>query len=178
MRSCANAPTALSTHTGVVAGRYTSISYPSTGVHLTTQNRTIRLALLISALLVLTAACAFPQQKTDSSGGIDGTYYVNGTDSRNIEYGGRLEITPGDGSDTYSMQWIITGSVQTGVGVRHGDVLEAEWSTIEGLVNRDDMDVSHGTVTYTIESDGTLNGIRTTVGETETGTEEAFPVQP
>ncbi|MEA2011193.1 MAG: hypothetical protein U9N78_10860 [Actinomycetota bacterium] len=143
-------------------------------------NRTFRIALLAVALLIATTACAaFPQQGADPTGEIAGTYYVNGIDSREIEYGGRLEITAAaDEPDRFELQWIITGSVQLGTGVLDGDVLEAKWSTVEGLVNREDMDASHGTVTYTIETDGTLNGIRTTAGLTETGTEEAFPVRP
>lgn len=145
---------------------------------MTTLNRTIRLVLLAAAVLVLTAACAFPQQGADPTGDIAGTYYVNGTDSRDIEYGGRLEITPGDEPDHYAMQWIITGSVQIGTGVRDGDVIEAEWSTVEGLVTQEGMDRSFGTVTYTIASDGTLNGVRRTAGLTEVGTEEAFPIRP
>ncbi len=140
--------------------------------------RSIRLALLAATLLVLTAACAFPQQGTDSTEHLEGTYYVNGTDSRDIEYGGRLEITPGNQPDRYAMQWIVTGSVQVGTGVRDGNLLEAEWSTVEGLVTQEGVDRSFGTVTYTITSDGTLNGIRRTAGLTETGTEEAFPVLP
>jgi len=142
-------------------------------------NRTSRLILLAAALLVLASACAaFPQQGADPTGDIVGTYYVNGIDSREIEYGGRLEITPGDESNGYAMQWIITGSVQLGTGVLDGDVLEAKWSTIEGLVTQEGADHSSGTVTYTVASDGTLNGIRTTAGVTEVGTEEAFPVLP
>ena len=137
-----------------------------------------RLALLAAALLILATACAFPQQGADPAGDISGTYYVNGFDSREIEYGGRLEITPGDQPDQYAMQWIITGSVQVGTGIRDGDLLEAEWSTVEGLVTQEGVDHSSGTVTYTITSDGMLDGIRTTAGLTETGTEEAFPVRP
>jgi len=141
-------------------------------------NRVFRLALLAAALLVLATACAFPQQGADPAGNISGTYYVNGIDSREIEYGGRLEITPGDQPDQYAMQWIITGSVQIGTAVLDGDVLEAEWSTVEGLVTQEGVDHSSGTVTYTITSDGMLDGIRTTTGLAETGTEEAFPVRP
>jgi hypothetical protein len=165
-------------HAGAAAGRYTPTSYPWTGVQLNALNRTFRLALLAAALLVLTSACAFPQQGADPAGNIAGTYYVNGTDSREIEYGGRLEITPAEEPNNYAMQWIITGSVQIGTAVLDGDVLEAEWSTVEGLVTQEGADHSSGTVTYTIVSDGTLNGIRTTTGLTETGTEEAFPVRP
>ncbi|MEA3511765.1 MAG: hypothetical protein U9R51_10055 [Actinomycetota bacterium] len=142
-------------------------------------NRTSRLTILAIALLIATTACAaFPQQGADPSGEIVGTYYVNGIDSREIEYGGRLEISAADEPDRYELQWIITGSVQLGTGVLDGDVLDAKWSTIEGLVTQEGVDHSSGTVTYTIASDGTLNGIRTTAGLTETGTEEAFPVKP
>jgi hypothetical protein len=145
---------------------------------LTTFTTAIRLALITVALLIFTTACAFPEQGTASTDQIEGTYYVNGVDGRGIEYGGRLEITPGDGSDHYAMQWIITGSIQIGTGVRDGDVLEAEWSTVEGLVNQEGTDRSYGTVTYTIASDGSLDGTRTIAGQTEVGTEEAFPVKP
>lgn len=145
---------------------------------MTVLKRTTRLVLLVAAVLILTAACAFPQQDSDATGEVTGTYYVNGTDSRDIEYGGRLEITPGDEPDHYAMQWIITGSVQIGTGIRDGDVLEAEWTTVEGLVTQDGVDRSFGTVTYTIAPDGTMNGIRRTSGVSEIGTEEAFPVKP
>ena len=145
---------------------------------MTVLNRTVRLALLAVTLLVLATACAFPQQGTDSTESIEGTYYVNGVDGRGIEYGGRLEITPGDEPDHYAMQWIITGSVQVGTGVRDGDHLEAKWSTIEGLVDQDGTDRSQGTASYTIAEDGTLTGTRTIEGQDEIGTEEAFPVKP
>ncbi len=145
---------------------------------MTVLNRTVRFALLAVGLLVVATACAFPQQGTDSTESIDGTYYVNGVDGRGIEYGGRLEITPGDQPDHYAMQWIITGSVQVGTGVKDGNQLEAKWSTVEGLVNQDGTDRSQGTASYTIASDGTLTGTRTIDGQNEPGTEEAFPVKP
>lgn len=144
---------------------------------MTTLKKKSCLAVLTVVLLVLTTACAFPLQGADETGGIEGTYYVNGIDGRGVEYGGRLEITPGDESNHYDLQWIITGSVQVGTGVRDGDGLDAEWSTIDGLVNQEGTDRSYGTISYTIASDGTLNGIRTIVGQDETGTEEAFPVK-
>ena len=145
---------------------------------MTVLNRIVRLALLTVVLVVLATACAFPQQGTDSTESIEGTYYVNGIDGRGIEYGGRLEITPGDEPDHFAMQWIITGSVQVGTGVRDGDQLEAKWSTVEGLVNQDGTDHSQGTASYTIGEDGTLTGPRAIEGQDEIGTEEAFPVQP
>ena len=139
--------------------------------------RFTRLLFLLATIVLLTAACAFPQQGTDSTDHIEGTYYVNGVDGRGIEYGGRLEITPGDEPNRYAMQWIVTGSVQVGTGIRDGNLLEAEWSTIDGLVSQDGVGRSQGTASYTIASDGTLNGTRTIEGQDEAGTEEAFPVQ-
>ena len=62
--------------------------------------------LIVGAFLLV--GCAFPQQGTDTPGEIGGTYYVNGTDSRGIEYGGQLIVTPMDSSDEFEMQWIIT----------------------------------------------------------------------
>ncbi len=145
---------------------------------MTVLNRAVRFALLAVALLVLATACAFPQQGTESTEDVEGTYYVNGIDGRGVEYGGRLEITQEDEPNHYAMQWIITGSVQIGTGVLDGDQLEAEWSTVEGLVNQDGTDRSQGTASYRIASDGTLTGTRTIEGQDETGTEEAFPVLP
>ncbi|MCL1693381.1 MAG: hypothetical protein M3096_06845 [Actinomycetia bacterium] len=137
-----------------------------------------RLSSLIVALVVIGTACAFPQQGTVSIENLEGSYYVNGTDDMDVEYGGRLEITRGDQPDRYAMQWIITGSVQLGTGVRNGDRLEGTWSTVDGLADRDDTDPPSGTIRYTISSDGTLNGTRTFDGRDTTGTEEAFPVLP
>jgi hypothetical protein len=132
-------------------------------------------AVVVVLLAVLGAGCAaFPQPKTESLHELPGTYYVNGEDPQGVEYGGRLEITQGDAPDTYEMQWIITGSLQTGTAVRDGDRLTAEWATVEGSTPADGP--STGTAEYTIESDGTLRGTRTVDGVDEQGTEEAFPV--
>jgi len=140
--------------------------------------RHTRRLLLSIGLVVLASACAFPVQSTDSGGAVEGTYYVNGTDALGTEYGGRLEITPGDTPGTYAMQWIITGSVQLGEGTRNGSRFEATWSTIEGLVDREDAGLPHGTAAYRIAEDGALYGTKTVAGVDTAGTEEAFPVEP
>ncbi|MEN8235719.1 MAG: hypothetical protein ABFR89_12445 [Actinomycetota bacterium] len=136
-----------------------------------------RLSLLVTVLAVLAAGCAaFPQPKTETLDGIEGTYYVNGTDSLGTEYGGRLEITPGEQPDEYEMQWIISGSIQVGTGVQSDGRVDAVWKTIDGLTDNDGGARSSGTAEYTVEADGTLRGTRTTDGVDGTGTEEAFPV--
>ena len=125
--------------------------------------------LVVGAFLLV--GCVFPQQGTDTPGEIGGTYYVNGTDSRDTEYGGQLIITPMDNTDEFAMQWIITGSVQTGTGEWDGTTLTANWSTIEGF------EPASGTASYTLEDDGTLIGERHMDGYDTTGYEEAFPVR-
>jgi len=126
-------------------------------------------ALAVSAFFLV--GCALPQQGTDTPDEIGGTYYVNGSDSRGREYGGQLIITPTSAADKFAMQWIITGSVQTGTGTWDGTNLDAAWSTTE------DFEPASGTAFYTIQDDGTLIGERTMDGIEGTGYEEAFPVR-
>lgn len=127
-------------------------------------------AVLVTGTFLI-VGCAFPQQGTDTPHKIGGTYYVNGTDSRGTEYGGQLIITPTDSTDEFAMQWIITGSVQTGTGTWDGTTLDATWSTIE------DFEPASGTASYTLEDDGILIGERHMVGYEDAGYEEAFPVR-
>ena len=127
-----------------------------------------KVAALLAGLL-LVAGCAFPQQGTDTPDEVGGTYYVNGTDALEQEYGGQLIITPNDGS--YEMQWIITGVIQTGVGDFDGRMLEGNWRTIEP----DTMQTA-GTFSFELQDDGSLIGARTTEGWDTEGYEEAFPV--
>lgn len=122
-------------------------------------------------LSLLLVGCAFPQQGTDTPDEIGGTYYVNGTDSRGSEYGGQLVITQLDTTTDYEMQWIITGNVQTGTGIWNGSTLNASWNTIEGF------EPARGTVSYTLEDDGSLVGVRHMDGIDGVGYEEAFPVR-
>ncbi|MGI9529612.1 MAG: hypothetical protein ACR2NG_07870 [Acidimicrobiia bacterium] len=127
----------------------------------------------IAALLMLTLAlqaCAFVDNASEASDGIEGTYYVNGVDPGGRDYGGQLIITK-TASNTYDMDWIITGSIQTGTGELSGDVIEAEWETVEGL--RD----SSGTARYEIQTDGSLIGERFEDQFEDPAQEEAFPVE-
>lgn len=133
--------------------------------HRSHRSLTITLALLI-ALLV--GSCAFPEEGFD--GDLEGNYYINGFDQEGTEYGGRLTIVATDDPDAYDMQWIITGSIQTGTGTVSGDLLNVEWQTIEGYG-------SQGSATYTIGTDGQLIGERKVAGEDGIGTEEVIPIR-
>lgn len=88
--------------------------------------------LLTLALLLATAisACAFPEETFDGS--LEGSYYVNGFDQQDIEYSGLLTISTTENDDVYAMQWIITGSVQEGMGTVDGSQLHVEWKALEG----------------------------------------------
>jgi len=108
---------------------------------------------------------ADPEQLPD----LVGTYVVNGVDPLGDEYGGHLTITPGDQPNTYNMQWIITGSIQEGLGMVKGIQLIVEWQTIEGIES------AAGTAVYTITELGQLNGIRTSDSLQGEGQEQAYP---
>jgi hypothetical protein len=128
--------------------------------------------LLTLALLLATAisACAFPEETFDGS--LEGSYYVNGFDQQDIEYSGLLTISTTENDDVYAMQWIITGSVQEGMGTVDGSQLHVEWKALEGYDPS-----SRGTAVYEITADGELSGERLVDGQEGVGTEEAFPIR-
>ncbi len=135
---------------------------------------TIGLLAFASLLGGLSAGgCAFPGDSLEDREGIAGTYVVNGVDPLGVEYSGTVVITPDDaaGDGTNTVEWLVTGTVQTGVGHRRGDRFDVEWSTVEGAGPTS----SRGSATYTIEADGVLRGTRTVDGVDEPGTEEIFP---
>jgi hypothetical protein len=102
--------------------------------------------------------------------GIAGTYVVNGVDPLGIEYSGTVVIGETETPDEFVMSWIVTGSIQSGTGVRSGDVLEVEWQVTEGPRSG-----STGTGTYTITGEGWLVGERSIDGLDGVGTEEIIP---
>ncbi len=126
--------------------------------------------LTLALIATFFAACAFPEEGFD--GDLEGEYYINGFDHQGTEYGGSLTISTADESGTYEMQWIITGSIQTGTGVLSGNQLTAEWDAVEGYDT-----ASRGTAVYEITDDGELIGERRVQGQPGTGTEEAFPIR-
>ena len=132
-----------------------------------TSRATITLALFLAFAVT---ACAFPEEAFDGS--LEGTYYINGFDHQGAEYGGSLTITATNEPSVYEMQWIITGSIQTGVATVSGNQLVAEWTALEGFDT-----ASHGTATYEIPDAGELHGERVVDGQEGVGIEEALPVR-
>jgi hypothetical protein len=116
------------------------------------------------------AMCGLPGDELDDAGGIAGTYVVNGTDPLGVDYSGTVTISPTDGAATYDVQWIVTGTIQRGVGRLSGDRLTVDWETVTSA--RGD---STGTAEYVVGDDGILRGERLVDGAEGVGTEEIFP---
>ncbi|MDJ0663878.1 MAG: hypothetical protein QNJ75_04910 [Acidimicrobiia bacterium] len=141
------------------------------GHHSRSFARSLRVRITLALIVVFaTAACAFPEEGFD--GDLEGDYYINGVDQKGNEYGGSLTIVATDEPDVYDMQWIITGSIQSGVGTVTDDLLVVEWGALEGFDTS-----SRGTATYEITPEGQLIGERTVAGEDGIGSEEAFPIR-
>jgi len=98
------------------------------------------------------------------------SYTVNGFDPLGAEYSGNLQVRPAATAGQYDLQWIVTGSVQQGVGRIEGNRLLVTWQTMPGSVI-----AATGISTYTITARGELYGERTTNSVSERGTEKAFP---
>jgi hypothetical protein len=127
------------------------------------------LGLGIALLAVVLVRCALPGDTLDDGEGITGIYVVNGVDPSGVEYSGTVTI--GRSSEGgYDIEWIVTGSIQTGTGTLVGDRFDVVWRTITSP--RGD---SAGTATYTVGADGVLRGTRTVDGVADSGTEEIFP---
>lgn len=100
--------------------------------------------------------------------GILGTYTVNGVDVRGEEYSGTVIIDAGDGVDEYVVQWLVSGAIQSGVGVGvlDGDEFEVTWLTVSSGSGD-----ATGTGSYVVQPNGDLVGTRTIDGIEGTGTE-------
>lgn len=129
--------------------------------------------LLFSLTAGGVAMCGLPGdtlEDAEDRDGIVGTYVVNGIDPAGVEYSGTVTIAEGDGSGEFVVQWIVTGSIQQGVGVLVGDRFLVDWSTTSSGRGE-----SSGTAEYTLGDDGVLRGTRTVDGSDDGGTEEIFP---
>jgi len=137
--------------------------------------------IALLALVLLVASCGAPgdaagltvagsDASPDALPEIVGSYVVNGIDPLGANYGGVLVVTPGKSEGEYQLQWIITGSVQEGVGVLKGNRLEVQWKTVDPQPRQ-----SHGETLYTITTRGELYGTRTVEGYPGEGREAAFP---
>ncbi|MFW2334434.1 hypothetical protein [Ilumatobacter sp.] len=133
-----------------------------------------RLLVPVVILVALSAGglamCGLPGDSLEDGAGIAGTYVVNGVDPNDVEYSGTVTITPAATVDEYDVQWIVTGTIQSGVGVLTGDRLTVEWETVTSA-----RGISSGTAEYVVGDDGVLRGTRSVDGVDEPGTEEIFP---
>ena len=133
-----------------------------------------RFAVPVVLLFALSAGglamCGLPGDSLDDGEGITGTYVVNGVDPLGIEYSGTVTINATDVVDEYAIQWIVTGTIQQGLGRLSGSTLTVDWETITSA-----RGLSSGTAGYTVGADGVLRGTRTIDGVDESGTEEIFP---
>lgn len=124
----------------------------------------------ILALAVGVAACTVPGSQVDVGDGLAGTYVVNGVDALGIEYSGTAVIGETDRPNEFVFSWIVTGSIQTGTGVRTGERIEVEWQVTDGP-----RAGGSGSAVYTINEAGWLIGERTIDGTDGVGTEEIIP---
>lgn len=142
----------------------------------------MKLRWLLVALLILLvfglSACSMrtrPQvlsepASPDALPTLTGSYSVNGFDPQGTEYGGNLSIRPGDVAGQYRLQWIVTGSIQEGVGQVQGNQILVHWKTIQGIGPG-----ASGVTTFTITTKGELTGQRQVDGQQKLGKENAFP---
>jgi hypothetical protein len=132
-----------------------------------------RFAVPVVILVALSAGglamCGLPGDSLDDGEGIVGTYVVNGVDPGGIEYSGTVTISEADGR--YVVQWLVTGSIQSGIGVLSGDRLAVTWETVTDARGS----TSAGTAEYVVGDDGVLVGKRFVDGFADAGTEEIFP---
>jgi len=116
--------------------------------------------------------CALPGDfpaDTGSGVGLAGTYTVNGISIAKVEYSGTVVIRSTDSPDTYHLTWIVTGAIDSGVGVATEDYLTIEWQSESSA-----GEPVSGSGTYTIQPDGGLVGTRTVDGQSGELVEELF----
>ena len=138
--------------------------------------------LRIFTLLVLLAAGACSARSGPAALSADadpaavpdltGDYALNGVNAVGSEYGGTLSMWAGDDPGSYRMQWIITGSIQEGMGYLNGNVLTAEWHTLNSITGD-----ARGVITYTVTTKGELYGFRSIEGVSGLGQETVYPNQ-
>jgi hypothetical protein len=134
--------------------------------------------LVIVALLLAGCSKAPKALAPDAQPGklpeLNGDYVVNGFDPTGIEYGGRLKISPGEMTGTYQLEWIISGDLQSGIGVVEGNQLLVSWTSTVGM----GREKRQGTARFTITQAGELHGTRQIDGYAQAGTETAYPNTP
>lgn len=134
---------------------------------------------ILMVVIVILAGCSARERgqikgadaPPDAVPDLAGWYYVNGFDPLGTEYGGNLTIMPGNSPGQYKLQWIITGSIQEGIGTLDGNRLIVQWRTTEGMGPG-----ATGVTTYTVTTERELYGTRSADGLEGVGTEKVFPI--
>lgn len=126
----------------------------------------------IAAFGAMLYTCALPGDlpADEDTGGFAGTYTVNGVDPLEVEYSGTVTISATEDTTRYDVEWIITGSIQRGIGRLDGDEFTVDWSAIASGGG-----TGSGRAIYTVQPDGRLVGVKTVDGAASEGTEEIFP---
>lgn|SRR5574341_1710283 len=120
--------------------------------------------VLAAAILVLASlACGGATAPVE---GVDiaGDYSVSGVNLDGESYSGEATITSEGGND-YTIEWRIGADSYSGSLTVAGSAASGTWETGDGT----------GTVSYTIEDDGTLAGTWTLGGVEGVGTETLTP---
>lgn len=131
---------------------------------------TVLVSLGVAAFIAVLAFTIAPDPvgSDDDGDPFTGRWLVNGKDAEGVEYSGSLTISGDAGA--YDLQWIVTGSINSGVGTLRSGRLMADWATLDGV-----MPGRAGTADYLVDVDGNLQGITTVDGVEGTGAEEGFP---
>ena len=127
----------------------------------------------VAAFVVMLYACALPGELAvgpEVEGGLAGVYTVNGVDPTGAEYSGTVVIRGTDRADVFDVEWIVTGAIQRGRGVRDGERLSVTWSEVTNATDR-----GTGPIVYRIEAGGELDGSWRVEGFDEPGRERLFP---
>ncbi|MGI9596181.1 MAG: hypothetical protein ACR2QK_08475 [Acidimicrobiales bacterium] len=133
----------------------------------------IKWAVATGAFLIMLYACALPGDLAvgrDDDGDLPGIYTVNGIDPIGTEYSGTIVIKATDTADRFDVEWIVTGAIQVGIGVRDGDRLVVTWTEVTSAT-----DDGTGPITYAIQADGKLVGTWYADGFDVPGSERVFP---
>ena len=115
------------------------------------------LMVVISALACASSEVTTPTPAQD----ISGTYNVAGTNLEGDPYTGIIVITRTTGND-YDVMWTFGEETETGSGTFDGTTFDVTWQTTEG---------DSGTITYTLQPDGSLSGTWKQSGALGEGTE-------
>jgi hypothetical protein len=121
--------------------------------------------------LVMLYSCALPGDLAvgRDGNGLAGIYTVNGVDPTGLEYSGTIVIRDTDIPERFEVEWIVTGALQLGIGIRDGDRLTVEWTEVTDATGD-----GTGPIVYQLRSDGGMEGTWRAAGFDRAGVEQVF----